>query len=57
MVETTPGLTEHYTNYYTLNTDNTCHVPRPKVVMGISSKNHFKKESSPFPAWVADELD
>lgn len=33
----------------------TCHVPRPKVVAGMSSRNHFRKESSPFSAAV--ELD
>lgn len=35
----------------------TCHVPRPKVVTGISSRSHFKKESSPLSACAAVELD
>lgn len=35
----------------------TCHVPRPKVVTGMSSRNHLKKESSAFSAPAAVELD
>lgn len=35
----------------------TCHVPRPKVVKGMSSRNHLRKESSPLSAPAAVELD
>lgn len=33
----------------------TCHVPRPKVVAGMSSRNHLRNESSLFSALAAAE--
>lgn len=34
----------------------TCHVPRPKVAAGMSSRNHLSKESSAFSALAPVEL-
>lgn len=35
----------------------TCQVPRPKVVTGMSSSNHLKRDSSPLAPLAAVELD